>query len=659
MEYTFETLLAEIKQDKSIKSLVIELKIMAQDFTMEEPDEVLFTRMKKDFHYGSLKRQHALMLLSLWLGLNKPHLGLSYQALLGFPRSSDELAGEDTRGVLIAFAFMGENIDATTVDFLKQELPLCIKDLKLTYLNEKRVNYLATSSLARLPVREGAAGYPSTFGQAMRDALSLAYQMIVTWQLSPLHNNRINLIIAIDAGEFQAVEIGIKDLMAPDLPAEHPIRLSHFACTAARQAYLKVVFRAVRYPSVWSAEHFWAFPYFRNPPILMPGVAGSGSEKAMLPVTDDEVKDFRKALFLGDPNGPGILSVVNQYPPKIVSSLEIAHVVTLRRLHHEAVHLLTNVLSFDPLNHVARTLRMHNFMALGIYARDWDTAKVLFERGIHEGLFIESRCTADPEFYAEYSIVYWARAVKLIRLLRKGLIKEEDVDERKTEVLESLKHGEECARKGLAASTSGSDSRCVYWLLYCSAFRQMLEKDQGLLTDVRRPFEDVHGLFPVLYDTFSKGFGLVLPEDSSGFIDEALSENRAVLSAETFLNSLSSSSQYPHAAFGVCTFLWDFAGPGKKRKVVDHVLLLLEIIRMKIDELKPLCLGTYSATPALIEIQSPREYIFCIEKAKKAVEEIKKSENYATGMKLLLVNIDFETGSSPITFDLMRKEETS
>jgi hypothetical protein len=654
-EFTFDTLMVEIKKDRSIKSLVKELKNMARDLCLEEPNEVLFTRMKKDPHARSIKRKHAFLLLSIWLIINKPDLNLSYNSLTTFLDSLSDSVIDESTGVLVAFAFIGENIDAATVDFLKTELPVCIKDLKLTYLNEKRVSLLATTCMAKFPVGGGATGYPVTYGHAMRDALSLAYQVAITWQLSAQHSSRINLIISIDAGDFTSSEIMIKDLMSPDLPVESPIRLSHFAYTAAKQADLKVVFKSVKFPNVWSADHFWSFPYFKSPPVLMPKGTDTIDDIEILPVTDAAVKEFREALFLKDTKDYGILPRVHNYPPKVLASLEVAHITTLRRLHHEAVQLLFYVLSFDPLNHIARTLRMHNYMALSICTQNPDTASLLFKRAIHDGQFIENRCIPDPEFYAEYSLAYWARAIKLIKFMRKGIIVEK-IDETKSEVLMLLTCAEECAMKGLSVSTSGADSRCGYWHLYSMAFRRLLEKDPELMTNINRPMEDSQNLFPEIFESFAEVSGWMPPKDSSGEIDEGLLEKRALRSSETFLNSLSSSSQYPHAAFGVCSFLWDFASPAKKKLIIDYVLLFLEKIRIKIEDLKGLCVGTYSASPTLMEIQSPKEYITCIERVKNEVTKVKDTGNYNTGMMLLTLNFDFETSNVPITFDLIQKE---
>lgn len=654
-EFTFDTLMLEIKKDRSIKGLVKELKHLARELGLEEPNEVLFTRMKQDPHARSIKRRHVFLLLSTWLMIHKPDLNLSYKSLTLFPGSLSESVVDETNGVLVVFAVTGESIDAATVEFLNTELPVCINDLKLSYLNEKRVSFLATTCMAKFPVGGGITGYPATYGQAMRDALSLAYQMAVTWQLSHQHSRRINLIISIDAGDFASCEIHIKDLMSPDLPAEAPIRLSYFACTAAKQADLKVVFRALKYPGVWSADHFWSFPYFKSPPILMPRKPGETGEMKTLPVTDNAVREFREALFLKDTKEYGILPRIQEFPPKILASLEVAHVATLRRLHHEAVQLLFYVLSFDPQNPIARTLRMHNYMALTICTQNPDKASLLFNRALHDGQFIEKHCSPDPEFYAEYALAYWARAIKLMQFMRKGKL-DESIDKTRSEVMKLLTRAEECTMKGLSASTSGADSRCGYWYLYSLSLRKLLEKDPELMTNINRPVEDSHHVFPQTFENVAEASGWIPPMDSAGRMDEDFPGKRALRSSETFLNSLSSSSQYPHAAFGACCFLWDFSGPERKKLMIDYVLLFLEKIRMKAEDLNDLCVGTYSAAPTIMEIQSPCEYITCIERVKREVLRVKETGNYDTGMMLLTLNFDVETNQTPITFDLLNKE---
>ncbi|OGP51888.1 MAG: hypothetical protein A2Y79_09165 [Deltaproteobacteria bacterium RBG_13_43_22] len=655
MEFTFNDVIREIKRETSIKRLVKELKDLAKIFGFEEPDEVLFTRLKKEFHPNSIRKHHALMLFSIWLGLNKPALALNYQTLLGFPRTSSESTENEKNGVMATFAFMGENIDASMIDFLKKELPTCSRDLKIYYLNEKRIQYLATTCIARFPLKEGVVGFPSSYGEAIRDALFLAYQMVITWQLSPLCNARIHFIIALDAGPLDIAELTAKDLLSPELSLDYPIRLSHFAFIIAEQSEQKVIFKELKHPSVWAVEHFWAFPHLKGPPCLTPMRTKTENDAEWLPVTNETAKAFRNALVLGDSKLFKILSVINQYPPKILLSLEVANIITYRRLHHAAIRLLSLVLASDPTNYIARTMRISNFMFLGNYSKDLETAELFYDRGIYDGQFIDQYCPPDPVFYAEYSQIYWSKALKLIKFLRKGLIQDR-IEERQTEILDYLKKAEHYAKKG-AIFRIYADTRCTSYLMHFAAFRGLIEKDNRLLTDKNLPFVDTQGIFSSVAKSVYDTIGWIIPEDGGDAIDESFSDKRMTITVDTYLNSISSPSFFVCTLFFVCTVLWDFSEPEKQKQVIDRVLLFLDMALGKTEELKKLCLGIYSLTPAYPVIHSPGEYINWILKAKHSIQEIKETGNYETGMKLFLLQFDEETNSEPITFDLIQAEE--
>jgi len=665
IEFTFDALIGEIKQETSVKRLVNELKGLAKIFGFEEPNEVLFTRLKKDFYANSIRKHHALMLLSIWLGLNKPNLALNYQTLLYFPRNSSQSMQEEKTGVLAAFAFLGEYIDASMIDFLKRELTICSRDLKITYLNEKRIQYLATTCLARFPVKEGFVGFPSSYGEAIRDALSLAYQMIITWQLSSHYDARINFIIALDAGLFDNMELMIKDLLDPSLPSEPSIRLSRFACNEAEQAQQQVIFKVLRYPNVWSVEHFWAFPRFQSPPCLM--TKGTTVENDhWLPVKNETVRAFRDALILGDTKSFKILSILYQYPPKILLSLDIVKILIYRRIHRASIRLLSFILSTDPKNYIARTLRLSNFMLLGNATNDLDKAELFYDQGMIDGQIIERDNPLQPTFYSEYSQIYFSKAVKLIKLLRKGLIKEGG-EARQAEVFELLRKAEHFAKIGMI-SRAIMDTRCTTYLLYYTAFRRLIEKDRDLLTNGGKPFADPHGIYPAVAKLVYDNIGRMVPKDGKGSIDEDFWDKSVNLAINNVLNSGSSAinnvlssgssvSYYIGTLFFSCIVLWDFSRPEKRKQIIDQALFFLDISIEKIEELKKLCLGIYSLSSAYPAILSPEEYISWIKKAKLVLEEIKKTGNYETGTKLAFLNFDDEVNCEPITFDLIQAQE--
>ncbi|MBN1472520.1 MAG: hypothetical protein JW925_12120 [Syntrophaceae bacterium] len=651
-ELSYESLIEIIKKDFSVKSLVGELKQIAEYFDLEEANEVVFTRFKKDFHPNSLKKQHVLMSLAIWLAANKPELGLNYSTMLNFPRRSSDIQQEDTEGLRMELVFTESrgNIDPSTMDFLKDTLPKCVHSLEMSYLNENRVTYLATNCIVKIPVREGAAGIRATYGEALRDALSLAYQLLVAWQLTPFHNSTIQFIIAIDAGPYAKVADTIKDLLHPALSADLPVRLSHFAYMIAKQMDIRVIFRETTHPNIWAVKHFWAFPYFKSPPMLLPSSAENGKETSPLPVRDADIRPFQDALFFGRNEQVPLLDAVRRYPPKVTLALEVAHIATLRRMNHEAAYLLSHVLSFEPLNQVALALRMQNFIALGNYAGDWNSAALLFDRGICDGHFIEKYCPPDPVYYAIYGLLFYSKAIKLLRFIRRGKIREQ-LESKKQEILKLLEQAEFYTKMGTCVSHTAADNRCAFWLAHYYAFRKLLLNNPALMTDQRLPYEDKQGIYISEVRHVYRSMGMLLPLTSDEAA-KAFCAERLMIMLSNYLNSISALSHYVNVLFSATTMLWDFSTPEEKPLVIDQVLMLLDMALDKTSFLKEKCLGVYICT----EIQSPGEFIRSLKKVKQLMEKIKQTEDYGNPVKISLMNLDEENNAAPITYDLMQKE---
>ncbi len=653
-EYTFELLIKDIKKDTSVKRLVADLVVLAGKFGFMKPDEVLFTRLKKDYHTKSRRKHHALMLLAIWLGIRKPGMGVNFKTLIGFPRYLSEMTEDEKTGIMAAFAFTGEGIDTAMIEFLNRELSVCIRDLNITYLNEKRIHHLATMCTARFPLKEGSAGFPSSYAEALHDALALAYQMMVTWQLSPLYTARVHFMIVLDGGVFDTLDVTFKKLLNPNLSADYSIRLSHFVFTAAGQAEAKIIMKHLEYPDVWAVEKFWAFPYFKSPPALMPSEKGSKDATDYLPVKADKVPAFRDAVFSGDIKDVPLLATISHYPPKVLLTLEIANILTLRRYHYEAIQLLSNVLSLDPQNCIARTLRLRNYMFLANAAKDLETAEILYERGIYDGEFVEASSCAEPQFYGEFGLIYWSRAIKIIRQLRLGHIKDH-IPERQAEVFEYIRNAEHFAKKGTAVALEGLDSRSAFWSLYYAGFRRLLEDNPLLMAVGNEPFIDPKGLYYDAAKPYFRSIGWLVFKEGEDPYEEV--DKRMSAAIGVYLKSISETSFYVNVLYSVSALIWDFSRPEKKKRIIDHVLLLLGIALRKTDELKKRCLGIYSVVLASPLIQSPEEFICCVKRAEQAIEDIKKTGDYETGLKLSLMHLDGCAGYEPITYDLICAEE--
>lgn len=652
-EFNFEGLINEIKKDTSVKSLVKDLEGIADYFNLEKPNEVTFTRLKQDFRPSSIKKQHALVALTIWLAANKPELGLNYSTIINFPKNTADTKPEPTEGIRIEISFTESrgNIDPSVMMFLKDELPKCVEHLELNYLNQTRVNYLATTCVIRIPVKQDAGDILPSYGEAIRDALSLAYQLMIAWQLTPYYCTTIRLIIAIDAGPFGSISDSIKDLLNPALPVDLPIRLTHFAYMISKQMDIRVIFKETSHPNVWAIEHFWGFPYFKSPPVLMPSRQDKGNESSLLPVRDKDVDTFQDALFFTKAGQYSILDAVRQYPPKVMLALEVAHIATLRRMGHEAVQLLSNVLSFEPYNPVAMTMRMQNFIAMGNYAKEWDTACLLYDRALCDGLFIEKYCPPNPVFYAIYGLLFYSKAVKLIRLLRRGEV-QGPVEDRRKEVIQHLEKAEFYNMAGMSASHNAADNRCAFWVGHYYAFRKLLINKPDLFTDKSLPFADTDGIYIKEMQYVYKSMGMLNP-----LLDlkaaQQMKDMRLMLMLGNYLNSISSQSHYTNVLFSATTMLWDFTEPENKPLIIDQVLMFLEMALIKAAALKESALGVYICT----EVQSPGEFISGINKIKYLLEEIKRKEDYENPVKISLMNLDEDTNPAPITFDLIANEQ--
>jgi len=652
-DFNFDRLVNEIKKDISIKSLVHELAAVADYFHLEKPNEVTFTRLKQDFHPASIKKQHALMILAIWLAANKPELGLNYEGILNFPRHASDSRQEPREGVRMELCFMEPrgNIDPSVMTFLKDALPRCVMHSDINYLNETRITYLATTCVVKIPVKEGFSGFPPTYGEGIRDALTLAYQLMIAWQLTSFYTTSIQFMISIDAGPFDITADSIKDLLHQALPADLPIRLSHFAYMISKQIDIRVIFRETSHPNVWGVAHFWGFPYFKSPPVLMPAQLPDGKESSPLPVRDKDIQPFQDALFLNKTGQSPILDIVRQYPPKVLLALEVAHIATLRRMGHEAVQILSNVLSFEPYNLIALTMRMQNFFNMASCAEDWITSSLLYDRAFSDGIFIEKYCPPTSVFYATFGLLFYSKAVKLIRLMRRGALTT-DIENRKREIFTCIEKAEFYNRMGTTVSHNAADSRCAFWVGHYYAFRKLIENNPEFITDGKLPFADPEGIYAREIQYIDLSMGTLNPLlDNRAAVQ--LRDQRLMLMLGNYLNSISAWSHYTNVLFSQATSLWDFSAAEIKPQILDQVIMFLEMARLKAAALKGMSLGVYIST----EIQSPNEFIRSIDRIKNFLAEIRRTEDYANPIKISFMNLDEETSGAPITYDLIQKEE--
>ena len=542
-------------------------------------------------------------------------------------------------------------IDLKVMNFLKNTLPSCARDLEMYYLNETCITYLATTCFVKFPIQEGFKRFPKNYDEAMSNALSLSYQLMVSWQRTQFYSSKIQLIIGIDAGEFKVIADSIQDLLHSSFASNQLIRFSHLAYMIIKRSNISVIVKETSFPNVWAIDQFWCFPYFKSTPDLLPHRLADGQESSLLPVRDRDVEAFQSALFFNKTDRIPILDTMLKYPPKAMLALEVAHIATLRRMDHEAVQIISNVLSFEPYNIVALTMRMENFIALGIYSKEWDTSCLFFDRALCDGLFIEKYCPPDPIFYAIYSSLFYSKAIKLIRFLRNGKITEK-IEDRKKEVMQNLEKAQFYYKMGMCVSHNAVESGCGFWFCHCFLFQKLLEKYPQLITDKSLPFADHDGIYVKETQFLFACLGIPNPNMDNKTVKQ-INTPPLVMKINSYLTSMSAPSCYINYLFTMPTSLWDASIPEYKAQIIDLVLSYLDVALGTAASLKKMCLGIHTC----MGIRSPGEFIKIINKVKYFLEDVKRRNDYANPVKISLMHLDEDIGYAPVTYDLIQREE--
>ncbi|NTW78428.1 MAG: hypothetical protein HGB33_11780 [Syntrophaceae bacterium] len=412
-----------------------------------------------------------------------------------------------------------------------------------------------------------------------------------------------------------------------------------------------MIFKENSLPNIWTVEHFWGFPFFKSPPGLLPNRLADGKESSPLPVRDRDVEAFQTALFFNKTSLFPILDTVLNYPPKTMLALEVAHIAILRRMNHEAVHILSKVLALEPYNPIALTMRMEIFILLGNYAREWDTTCLFFDRALCEGLFIEKYCPPSSVFYNIYGLLFYSKALKLIRFLRSREVTE-NIEDRKKEVMQYLEKAELYHRMGSCVSHNAVESSCGFWFCHCFLFRKLLENNPQVMTDKSLPFADHDGIYFKETQFLCEFLGIPNPNMDNKTVKQ-INTPPLIMKINNFLTSISAPSCYINYMCTMPTSLWDASTPERKSQIIDMVLSFLEMALDKAATLKKLCLGVFTHTG----VQSPGEFIKNVNKVKYFLDDIKRRDDYANPVKISLMNLDEDIGHEPITYDLISREE--
>lgn len=505
--FAFGDLVDKMAGDRSVNQLVeTELNPLAKRFGLPHAQPSMISRLRKHFHPNTPAKRNLLRLLALWIGMNRPHWGWDYETLLGLQEAvRPDFRIDPSEGVRMAFhlAGHGELLEPAAVGWVKGELVESLKHLGIFYVESRRVSAATTTVYLNLPRLQGARGDVTLYARALRDAVALAHQMRIRWDLGAHGGLGNRLVVAIAAGAFADMEIPIQAMLKARLPETALIRMTPFARVCANLSEIKIVFD--RPPrdvglydgdtlTVWGVECLWSHIYYDYVPSVL----------EILPADPPARAAFRDSFFAADAERNLALASVYRHIRNTFLIIEIARLCLARGLFHEADGFLSIILANQPFHVVARTVRIVVRLNLALNERDFPAAWGLFGEAANAGRFAVENCRVeDEEVFCEWGQVHFCMARRLFCLLRQGapaavaeaarvcwdaagepapadseaFFRDQGRSVLRQQATSQLNRALECFENGRTLSPGGMGGRSLHWLFRVRALLDVLGND--------------------------------------------------------------------------------------------------------------------------------------------------------------------------------------
>ncbi|MBN2062847.1 MAG: hypothetical protein JW882_20765, partial [Deltaproteobacteria bacterium] len=565
-------------------------------------------------------------------GYSRAYLGKvwNYETFLKLcPRDPGTRARQ---GVRIAFELYsrGDVIEMSAVNWLKNELISCIKDLSSIKYNRFQA-FSTTSFFIDLPKEGGVeenVDHPRSYGRAIKDALSIAHQISVRWPLSPHSTSTRMLTIGIAAGEFSKLDIYLQSLIRTKLPTDATIRMTDFAHLCVLVNDIRAVFcespKEIDVSNgetinIWWVVGLWNTNFWGLVPKLL--------DDPVLQMDSRSDQKFMKSLWFDDSGedvyNQNISNAVSSFlrtPQNSFLGLEIARTLYFRRRFLAADEILRVILSADPDNLPARTFRMEIYWILGIEAPSYSISDIHFRNAENEAKLIDEICTNKIEdYFCEYGLGKMGHALTIMRLLRKGKGKyrENDIVLRKEDVLRLLDEARSLFEMGMTLSSRGH--RSYYFMLFTLSLRRMVAADEEIIRSPDIPIRDTQGVVNKTAMDIYYALGWLskeqsVPEQYPVFLN--FLQNAVASYGESILLSTS----IPNAIFSFASIMWDFSpilNNGIALAVLKHLYDAYELTRSLKKE--KLCL--FSTLRCHRDVLTPDVFLEYVKKAIDSVEE--------------------------------------
>ena len=463
----------------------------------------MLTRLKKEA-VDTTYKQNVLRSLAFWLGHEREAIAVEwhYETLLKICREGRQ-SENYKEGARIGFALYsrGDVIDHEIVSWLKKALKNYIEQ-SISHFHYGHWGNVRSHDITTLyidfPKEEGSD--PVSYQKCLRSAVDLAHQIAIGWALSRYCTKNRFLSIAIVAGEYSGLDNYLLPLLNAKLPDDPVIRVSDYARQCLQINDIRVVLCQKPIETtlfngealtIWWVMALWSSLYFDfigdllTDKILQNNTAGIERLNRLLWFPEEIEKKPGK---IDESNA---VSTFFKFPHNSLLGVEIAKTLYYRRLFEEALEILRIVLSINPTDLIARTLRMVLFRNMAVDAETYSIAQGLFKKAELEAIFIQKNCAYQSEdFYCEYGVVYLARAMLTLRFTRtdKNIAADRETLLRlKQNVFNALNRANDLFDEGMTVSPSGI--RSEYLLISARVLTAILQNDEDIFTNPNKPID--------------------------------------------------------------------------------------------------------------------------------------------------------------------------
>ncbi|MCP4603831.1 MAG: hypothetical protein GY847_25485 [Proteobacteria bacterium] len=589
----------------------------------------MLTRLKKE-PADTPHKLNTLRSLAFWLGHERSNLGPSwnFETLRKLCNKSDQPV-DYKEGVRIAFSLYsrGDVIGNEIVDWLKRELKEYIKHnvVLLPYGGWGKVKFHDITTLYVDFPKERGGNNPAASLQCIRDAISIAHQIAIRWALSDYCTNKRFLAIGIAVGEFSGLDNYLLPVLNVKLPDDPVIRLTDYARQCVLINGIRTVFcdepkEVVMFNGeplniwwvvgLWSTFYWDFVPGLKNAEILQNNPTSSETLREMLlfPGIDTTPSE--------NENVSNEITTFFRFPHNSLLGIEIAKTLYYRKKFWEADEILRILLSINPTNLNARSLRMSIYRNMGTEVSSYSSAELLFMRAEEEAEYIGK--VADEDFYDEYAVVKLAKALIILRTIRQtqGVFKSLNICLTKEEVYKLLDETESLLIRGITVSPNRA--RSIYLWGCTRALKMTLKNDEGIFLSPDKPLNCPKHII----EQFVIDAGIAM-----GWLKEESSENVLLNIVKTvYLNLFNNHYEFvsldayrPTIHFCLAVGLWDFYLTRDADVAKATIKLLEDAIEIARElETEDICI--YSYTRLLGEMMPAKQFISHMKKAIQMVD---------------------------------------